>query len=82
MNADLTTEGTASNDVESGDPADSIRLAFRDCRSEISERIASARQTSEQEVMAIGDCVNTIVERAKAYVAEIDCQRTRPGRIG
>ena len=51
-----------------------LRAAFIECRSEIARRVSSARTTSEHEVLAIGDCVNSIVQEAKTLVADVERQ--------
>ena len=48
---------------------------FRSCREDIGRRVADARASSEDAVVAIGHCINGIVDEAKTYVAEIERQR-------
>lgn len=74
----LEAEGvpTANPAVEDGAKAilRGLETEFAQCRAEIDQRLQAARTSSETEVMAIGEAINLIVERAKAYVERIDEQ--------
>ena len=68
-----------------GDLADaaelrSLRKSMDACRADIERRVSDARSMSEQEVVAIGACIKTIVDDAKAYVADIQQQRLSRAR--
>ena len=52
-----------------------ILSALGTCRSEIGRRIRSAQKSSENEVFAIGQCINNIVEQTKELVGNLDAHR-------
>ncbi len=62
----ISGASAASNEVEA------LQQTFARCSDDIEERIRAIRRSTESEVLAIGQCVQTIVEEAKAYVAHID----------
>ena len=65
-----------TTEQQTGDSVDRRRITqtLQACREEIGQRIDSARSSSEKEVIAIGECINAIVDRTRSYVADIEQQ--------